>query len=281
MTFQETLAAAISDLTEHGFDSVERVDRWVSALRSAARGAAGSAQAAEDLVSQGLAAIYQKLVDKGGISRYNPGVARFTLERVRPQLRAELDRRIVASAQLIKRNKEEAVEKTLQRFQGWATSIPIGGGVSEASKRELKSDFDRPLKQAPFEIRRVLIDQSAKLTANISEVVALGANAIAGKWESQYRQRGYNARPDHKERDSHVFLVRDSWAHKKGLVKPGSAGYTDDVTKPAQEPFCRCRYVYLSNLRQLPEEMLTVAGKEALQAARDKVRLALQAPGTA
>ena len=280
MTFAETLAAAINDLTEHGFDSVERVDRWVSALRSAARGAAGSAQVAEDLVSAGLAAIYQKLVDKGGISRYNPGVARFTLERVRPQLRAELDRRIVASAQLIKRNKDEAVEKTLQRFQGWATSIPAGGGA-EIDKRALKSEFSKPIKQMDYRARVVTIDQGAKLVANITRTVAEGSNAIAGVWSSQWRRAGYQYRKDHKERDGKVYLIRDSWAHQRGLVKPGSAGFTDKITQPAEEVFCSCSYRYLYALRALPEDMVTEKGRAELQAARDKVRLALQAPGTA
>ena len=37
MNFYETLSAALADLQQHGFDSVERVDRWVEKLRAAAR----------------------------------------------------------------------------------------------------------------------------------------------------------------------------------------------------------------------------------------------------
>jgi hypothetical protein len=41
-------------------------------------------------------------------------------------------------------------------------------------------------------------------------------------------------------------------------------GFTDDITAPAQEPFCRCYYRWLFNLRDLPDEMLTQAGRRAL-----------------
>ena len=43
------------------------------------------------------------------------------------------------------------------------------------------------------------------------------------------------------------------------------AGYTDDMTQPAQEPYCRCWFRYINGLRQLPPEMLTEKGKFALQ----------------
>jgi hypothetical protein len=62
--------------------------------------------------------------------------------------------------------------------------------------------------------------------------------------------------------------VRGCWAVEKGLIKPGPAGYTDEITRPAEEPFCGCYYRYLYNLRDLPANMLTEKGKEALQAAR-------------
>lgn len=270
MTFFETLTAAINDLSMWGFDSVERVDGWVAKLRAAAEAQVRSPEQSERMLRDGLAAIYTRLIDKGGISRLHPGVSRFTLEKVRPQLRAELDRRILASANLIKRNRTEAIEKTLQRFQGWATSIPVGG-TPAGEKADTKTAIRKSLAQLPFEERRVLIDQGYKLTSSLSAVLAEGGGAIAAQWSSHWRQAGYNYRPDHKERDGKLYLLRDSWARERGLVKPGEAGYLDDITKPAEEVFCRCFVRWIYNLRGLPDDMITEKGRDELDRVRRQI----------
>ena len=57
-------------------------------------------------LNETLSGLYESLVGRGKILATNPGVSRFTLDRVKPALRAELDRRIMASANLIKLNRE-------------------------------------------------------------------------------------------------------------------------------------------------------------------------------
>lgn len=281
-TFQEVLSAAIQDMLDNGFDSVERVQRWTRELRAAADRSMVAPQSVEDELRRGLAATYRRLVERGGIVKFNPGVERFTLDRIRPALRAELDRRIMASADLIRLNREQAIDKTLQRFSGWSTSIPRGGSSTE-SKAAIRREQRKAMGSLPFEERRVLIDQGHKLIAALNGIVAADGGAIAGRWRSNWRQPGYNYREDHRERDDLVYLIRGSWAHRAGLVKAGKAGFTDDVTEPAQEPFCRCYYVYLYNLRDLPDDMLTAKGRAALTAARgiEDVRSARFARGDA
>jgi len=238
--FYVVLSAAIDDIIMHGFDSAERIERWTRELRTAAERSMIKPESLEQMLRDGLAAEYRKMVEQGRLPRYHKGIDRYTLERIKPSLRSELDRRILASASLIKLNRTEAINKTLQRFQGWSTSIPAGG-VSEDTKAEVRANVRKSLKQLPFEERRVLIDQGHKLISSINDVVASGGGAIAGMWRSNFRQPGYDYREDHKERDSKIFLIRDSWAHVAGLVKPAkSVGYVDDITAPAQEPFCRC-----------------------------------------
>lgn len=279
MTFFEILTAAINDLSEYGFDSVERVDRWVAQLREAATASGQSTAEAERQLNDGLATIYRRLVERGGISRFNPGVARFTLEQVKPKLRAELDRRVMASASLIRRNRVEAIEKTLHRFEGWATSVPVGG-AAEADKRELKATFGKPLKQLDFSARRLAIDQGAKFTANLSDILARNSNAIACEWHSQWRRAGYQFRPEHKERDRQIYMLKGNWAEAKGLVKPGPAGWYDDITKAGEEIFCSCTCRWLYALRSLPDGMLTEKGRETLAVARSQAKnYALAAPG--
>ena len=236
-SFQEVLAAAIDDLLANGFDSMERIERWTRELRAAAERSLVSPASLEQQLRDGLAAIYRRMVDQGGILKFNQGVERFTLDKVKPALRAELDRRTMASANLIRLNRAESIEKTLRRFQGWSTSIPPGG-VSGETRVEVKKTVRKSLASLPFEERRVLIDQGHKMTAAISEIIASDGGAIAGRWRSHWRQANYNYRPDHKERDEQVYLIRDSWAHAAGLVRKGSVGYYDEVTAVGQEPFC-------------------------------------------
>lgn len=266
-SFYDILTEAVADITEHGFDSQTRIDFWMEKLRKAAQETLRPPSVMEQMLRDALGALYRKLVERGGILRLNPGVTRFTLEKVKPVLRAELDRRIMASAQLIRLNREQAIAKTLQRFSGWSTSVPKGGSGA-VDRRETKDDIRKSLARLPFEERRVLIDQGHKFASALNQTLALDAGAIAAKWHSNWRQAGYDYREDHRERDGHVYAVRGAWAIDKGLMKIGPNGYTDEITKPAEEPFCRCTYQYLYNLRDLPPDMLTAKGRAELSRIR-------------
>lgn len=266
-TLQQVLTAAVSDLADNGFDSAERVAYWQARIAEAARRASSSLFQADELLRRTLHAQYERLVDKGGAIKFHQGVSRFTLDKLRPMLRSELERRIMASADLIKLNREQSVAKTLQRFSGWASSVPKGGSDT-VDKRKVKKDVGKAIASLPYEERRVLIDQGHKLTAAINEVVASDGGAVALIWHSHWRQAGYDYRPDHKERDGRIYLIRGSWAHKAGLVKAGAAGYYDDVTAVAEEPFCRCYAQYIYALRKLPDDMITAKGRAEIERAR-------------
>ena len=270
MSYYEVLTAAIADLTRHGFDSAERLAYWQARLREAAEKSLGSAARMQEQLREGMVAIYKRLVDNQGALKVHPGVSRFTLERLRPQLHNELEKRILLSADLIKLNREQSIQKTLQRFSGWASSIPKGGSKT-TDKVDTKAAIRKSMAKLPFEERRVLIDQGHKLTASINEVIASDGGAIALMWRSHWRQAGYNYRHNHKERDGKVYLLRDSWAKRGGLIKPGPAGYYDEITAVAEEPFCRCYAIFLYNLRDLPDDMLTAKGKKALAEAKAKI----------
>lgn len=266
-TLYDVVTAAVADLSEHGFDSTERVAAWERRIKAAAERTLAPAGLMEQMLREAMVASYRRLVDRGDVLKMHPGVAVYTLNRVRHSLRAELDRRILASANLIKLNREEAIQKTLRRFSGWSTSIPKGGSDA-VNRRATNKEIRKALTGLPFVERRVLIDQGHKLTASINEIIAKDGQALAGRWRSNWRQPGYDYREDHKERDDQVYAVRGSWALDKGLIKPGPAGYYDEVTAVAEEPFCRCYVVWLYNLRDLPKEMLTRKGADELEKAR-------------
>jgi hypothetical protein len=265
--FDDVLAEAVAYFIEHGFKTEEEYRAWERRISDAIDAKMRAPGFSDKLLKEHLEAIFNRLVQQGTVLKYHGGVKKFTVDRVAPHLRAELTKRIMASADLIKLNRQKMRQLTMQRFSGWATSIPAGG-AAEANKREIKAEIAKPLRQLPFNERRVLIDQGHKLSASISAVVAKEAGAIAFRWQSHWRQAGYNYREDHKERDGRIWLARGSWAAEKGFVKPGPNGWSDGITQPAEEPFCRCAWVALYALRRLPEEYLTKAGKEALEKSR-------------
>ena len=269
MNLYETLTAAIRDLETNGYDSTERVARWSEEIRLAAEREmlppATMAKRLRDL----LGAKYDTFL-RSGLYKAHPGIARYTVERLKPAMRRELDRRIVSSADLIRLNRQEAIEKTLRRFAGWATSIPAGG-TDAVDTIETKTELRKALKQLPFVERRVLIDQGHKMIAAVNQVVAEGGGALAMVWHSRWRVAGYDYREDHKERDRQVYAIRGNWALQKGLMRKGPAGYADEITKPAEEVFCQCSGQWLYSLRALPRDMLTDKGIEELARVRKQL----------
>lgn len=262
--FAQTLADAVADLTAQGFVSRERLEMWLAALRVAAERELGPEQKIDADLRAAFTAMFRRQLEGKRLFERVPGVGRYAVSMVAPHLRAELDRRILAAANLIKLRRKESIEATLARFSGWATSIPPGGsGVID--KREVRAHITKDLRQERFERRRVEIDQGHKLVANVAEIVAADAGAIAAEWHHVH-QAGYDARPEHLARDGKVFLIRGSWAHREGLVKPGPDGYFDDIDKPSVAPFCRCWAVYVLSPRRLPDEMLTRRGREWIAA---------------
>ena len=267
--FYRILTEAVAEFSTRGYTSQDELDNWMQRIRQAALACLVPEKVLEQELRGALAAAYRREVEKGGILRFHPTVPTYNLERIKPKLRPELDRRIMASARLIKLNREQTIEITLRRFSGWATSIPAGGSPS-VDRVDTKKHIRKALASLPFEERRVAIDQAAKLVSAISEIVATDNGAIAAEWRSNYRQAGYDYRDDHKERAvdgtrTRVYLVRGTWAIQRRLVKAGPDGFTDQFTQPGEEVFCQCRWHWLYDLDQLPSNMLTDAGKRAIK----------------
>ncbi|HDS6010958.1 TPA: hypothetical protein ACXRZR_001209 [Klebsiella variicola subsp. variicola] len=269
-TFTRTVREAVKFFLRNGYTSLQELEQWQAIIRQAAESETDDDYMS--MVSDRLRKAYDLQVSKAGALERHKGLSRFTLNYMEPKLRSELDRRILASADLIKLNRTAAINKTVQRFSGWATSIPVqdyvGGGLSASSRSGIVANaqhIQKSAEQVDYEARRVMIDQSHKLIANIDNIIATSNNAIAAEWHSHWRQAGYDYREDHKERDKLVYLIRGNWAQKNGYVKAGPAGYLDEITQPGEEVFCRCYVTYLYNLRSIPEDMLTQKGRKFLE----------------
>jgi len=265
MTFFEILTEAVNDIIENGYDSEERIRMWMDRIyKSAIAELIPESQIQQEL-EKALRSAFYRLVTKGSLVKGN--ISKFDVDKLKPKLQAELNRRIVTSANLIKLNREEAINTVLRRFEGWATSIPAGGS-KVVDRVQQKKDIRKSLGKIGFEQRRVIIDQTHKLISNINDIVAVDNGAIAGKWHSHWRQINYDYRKDHKERDEKIYVIRGSWADKEGyLTHPN--GYTDQITQPSEEVYCRCNYVYLYNLKQC-KNILTKKGELALQSIKTK-----------
>lgn len=259
----EVLTEAVNYYVDSGWDTEKSLLSWCAKLRNAANRETVNS----DTTRKHLTAIYKRLVVDCGAIRDQPfgGPTKVTLAKVRPDLRKELERRIFASANLIKLNRESAIEKTIQRFQGWVSSIPHDG-TNAIDRVEQKAQILAKLSEQTFEHRRVAIDQGHKLAANIKDIIAQQGGAIAVKWHSPWRRPGYDYREDHKERDEKIYLIRDSWALEKGLIKPVN-GYYDEITAVGEEVYCSCQAIYIYAPQKLPDEFLTEKGKREFERA--------------
>ncbi|MXF49713.1 hypothetical protein GR294_24795 [Raoultella sp. Lac2] len=266
-TFTRRVREAVKFFLRNGYTSREELERWQSIIRQAAESETSEDYAA--MVTRNLTHAYDLQVGRAYALKRHPGISRFTLNYLEPKVRTELDRRILASVDLIRLNRQKAIDTTLSRFSGWASSIPSAESIAlrgiQGTMLETATHIQKSAEQMDFEARRVMIDQNHKLIANIDNVIATSNNAIAAIWHSHWRQPNYDYREDHKERDLLYYLIRGNWAQKNGYVKAGPAGYLDEITQPGEEVFCRCYVTYIYNIRSIPEYMLTQKGRKFLE----------------
>lgn len=250
-------------MVENGFDQ-QRLDRWLVELRRAAIDALVPDSQIQEYLRESLERTFQRTLSPSVLSRKHKDVPKFTLEQIAPKLRAALNQRVLASANLIKLDRTASIERTLQRFAGWASSVPAGGSPI-TNRRETAESVRRSIAGLPYEERRVVIDQGHKLAASINDILATDGGAIAMQWQHIVPGPHYDSRPEHLARDGKIFLIRNSWAHKDGLVKPAGHPYLDEIDPPGMKIFCSCTGTYLYSLRALPSEMLTEKGYAALK----------------
>jgi hypothetical protein len=264
---ETVLTEAVTDITDNGYQDFAQVQVWLAKLREAMNVSLRSVKAQQDQTTRTLQRFYRKVVSQTSIRDRHGNIPRFTIERIEPQFRDILAQKIRISADLIVMNREAAIDKTLQRFAGWASSIPEGGSLV-VDKRDVKGEIRKSLRSLSFEERRVAIDQGHKLMSAVDDVISMQGGAIAKIWHDVgQHDKSYDARKDHLARSGKVFAVRGSWAMEAGFLTKG-AGYTDEVTQPAEEVYCQCYWQSLYNLRDVPADMLTAKGKKELERVR-------------
>ncbi len=263
LDFYRVLAQALDEFAKHGYDSQERLRYWLGKLRQAVNQTLpGSEKTRRDIQAR-LGKLFRNATSETAAKRQHPWLTQYALQRMGPKLAPILERRILVSVDLIKLHREQSIEKVLQRFQGLVTSIPAGG-TRDMDRAEAKRDIAKSLRQMSFEERRVVIDQGAKLVANVQQTVAESNDALGFVWEHVH-QAGYDGRPEHEARDGKFFALRGNWAIEAGLMKRGPNPYADEIDMVAEKPFCRCKARYVYNIRELPPECLTEKGRARIQ----------------
>lgn len=262
--FYRILAKALEEFRRTGYDSRDRLNYWLGRLRVAAMNVLPSYDHLRRVIQARLGKKFKDATSVTALKRQHPALTQYTIQRMGPKLAPILERRILASVDLIKLHREQSIEKVLQRFSGLVTSIPPGG---TRHTDDDKKAIGKSLRQMTFEERRVVIDQGHKLVANVQQVIAEDNNAIGFVWRHVH-QAGYDARPEHEVRDGQFFAIRGNWAIEAGLMKRGPNPYADEIDMPSTAVFCRCWAVWIYNIRDLPDDCLTEKGRERKGAKR-------------
>mgnify|MGYP000844798973 CR=1 FL=1 len=179
-TLYEALTKAINYYVLRGWDSPASLMEWNRRLRAAAN----RETPRDDATRKHLTTIYRRLVIDGGALREQPadGPKKITLEKIKPDLRKELEKRIFASAELIRLNREQAIERTLQRFSGWDKE-QIPAGVEVSNTKEGLEMHEEQLK--------ALI---AQITQGVSGSLSTKIDAVTARMDSL--EQGIKARAD-------------------------------------------------------------------------------------
>jgi hypothetical protein len=152
--------------------------------------------------------------------------------------------------------------------------VPIGGTKDKAVKSKI-TEIKRELRTLPDWSDLFSMYKENSFSSEIEYIFACHGGAIAAMWHysQQDEECEYKKTSDHRAQGNRTYAVRDNWAIGKGLMNAGPYGYLDVITRPAQEIGCCCDLRYVYNLRNLPEAMLTYAGK----AERRRVKQAVEA----
>ena len=211
------------------------------------------------VVSAGDDAVHEqpKSVDKAVSARFH---------ELLPALRALLDDHVdsyAEQASVFFAKQKSAFDAQLSAF---LSEIPDGGTEAAVVRTHVN-----PIKRALSDVlewgakmRRL---QSISFVSEVNDFLTpAGGDALAMTW---HYSRPTCLVPSHEALHDRVYLVRDSWALKQGLLR-ADAGFVEDTRKFRREIGCMCSSSWLFYLPSLPEYLLTPAGVAKLEKGRAK-----------
>lgn len=260
VSFDEVLTEAVNYFVTRGFNDETALTYWTKRLEIAARRELMSTTTLRRRMKDALAAEYRRQIERGLILSQHEGLSKSALNSFRLDLKGILSKRLSAANALVTLNREEDVAATLRKFTGWASSLPVGSS-SQANRSEIRQDIKRALVAAKNKESSLVIDQRHKLYAALNAHIAQGAGAIGAIWVSHHTVPGYDFRELHQtyaQRSAvRPFLIRDSWAHRQGVISSAGATFTDQLDhQPSQLPHCKCHYLFLYTTDRFPSDMI-------------------------
>jgi hypothetical protein len=198
-----------------------------------------------------------KSVDKAVSARF---------DELLPVLRALRDEHVDSHAEQASAFFEKQKSAFDAQLAAFLSEIPIGG-----TKAAVVRGHVNPLKRALSdllewggEMSRL---QAMSFVSEVSDFLTpAGGDALAMTW--QYSRPSCLV-PSHEALHSRVYLVRDSWALKQGLLR-ADVGFVEDTRKFRREIGCMCLASWHFSLPRLPEDLLTPAGVAKIEEARAK-----------
>ena len=255
MSFPKLLKEAAKHFTRHGYTSQADINDWRVRLLTAAEQHLDP-EGARDKIRRSLSSAFFKAIGEGRIAKRHGSVHKFTIDRLEPHLRDELERRMFAAQELVDGDKRATLERIHNRFLGLATAGPNPGEAQAAAQGIGKAARDSKAQE-----RMTAVDQTKKLVAGLDEIIAKDGDSIGGYWDATY-DIARKHRPEHAARHDRFYVRRGSWADTQGLVRHPD-GYMDEWDFPGVLINCQCEYRYVYDLSDCPEEALTAKGRAA------------------
>lgn len=203
-----------------------------------------------------------KSIVKDDIYKHNVGLSSYKMKDLSPKFEKEYRKANLLSIERIKQHNADFFIKLKLRFVNWIS------GNKEALGDTLKMPND---KKTLFLLR----DQTAKISANLDNIIATEYEAIAFQWKTRNDKR-VAGKPgglypnadknspihgDHWSRRNKWYYYKNSWAVKKGLLNLSKfAGAAEDIPDglPATPIGCRCYAANYYELNDLPKELVKV-----------------------
>lgn len=216
--------------------------------------------------------VYYKF-KKDGYKRYHSGVKAYRINDLSPDYRKEVQNAVDNSIGLIKTQNAEFIQVVQNRIRNWSTiPTPETRGQVPGSKEDIIQSLSKYLKATPkrYDTKEhrdfILRDQSKKLISAMNNITAKKGGAIgfiwhnrrdkkvvgnpAGLWPNPTRLHG-----DHWDREKKFYILSNSWAFKRGLIKKTKNVILDIDLKDGiagVAPGCRCWTEYIYNIEDIP-----------------------------
>ncbi len=221
---------------------------------------------------------YNKFV-KGGYAKTNPTLASYRLNDLKPKFRKELDDAVKNSLSMIKTQNEQTTLKLEQRFRNWMI-VPTKEMRSAQGIAERITKKNEAARSADKHIKFVVKDQYRKMIGSMDEITAKENQAIGLVWMTRKDNRVVGkpgglypvvkqpqVHGDHYDREGVFYLLRDTWAIKKGFVVPRDGViYLDALPdgRPSEPIGCRCLGSNIYSLDKIPNKYRGCLTKKGL-----------------